>query len=394
MKTSNNRILTTHAGSLPRGEPLGTMLIDEELGKSVDKSKLEAATESRVAYVLEKQAEVGIDVVNDGEQGRVGFQTYVPQRMSGFGGASKRPFGKEFIEYPQFTKRMLERIPRTGKVFDAPEAVADIKYRDTQAIDGEIARFKRLSAKLKAPAVEYFMNAPSPGIIATTMLNAHYTSHQAYLDAVAREMRIEYLAVTKAGFVLQIDAPDLAMERVLLYQDLSDSEFAKIVEQHVAALNTALEGIPPERVRLHVCWGNWEGPHTHDVALDVILPVLYQAHVGGLSIEFANPRRQHESAALRKHPLPDKMILIPGVIDPKSNFVEHPEVVAQRIETVAKAVGDRERIIAGVDCGFGTFVGWEWVTEDVVWAKLKTLRAGADLASTRLWGKKAAVGAA
>jgi 5-methyltetrahydropteroyltriglutamate--homocysteine methyltransferase len=391
MKTSNNRILTTHAGSLPRGEPLGTMLIDEELGKSVDKSKLEAATESRVAYVLEKQAEVGIDVVNDGEQGRVGFQTYVPQRMSGFGGASKRPFGKEFIEYPQFTKRMLERIPRTGKVFDAPEAVADIKYRDTQAIDGEIARFKRLSAKLKAPAVEYFMNAPSPGIIATTMLNAHYTSHQAYLDAVAREMRIEYLAVTKAGFVLQIDAPDLAMERVLLYQDLSDSEFAKIVEQHVAALNTALEGIPPERVRLHVCWGNWEGPHTHDVALDVILPVLYQAHVGGLSIEFANPRRQHESAALRKHPLPDK---IPGVIDPKSNFVEHPEVVAQRIETVAKAVGDRERIIAGVDCGFGTFVGWEWVTEDVVWAKLKTLRAGADLASTRLWGKKAAVGAA
>ena len=390
MKTSNDRILTTHAGSLPRGEPLGTMLLDEELGKSVDKGKLEAATESRVAYVLEKEAEVGIDIANDGEQGRVGFQTYVPQRMSGFGGASKRPFGKEFIEYPQFTQRMMERIPRHSKVFDAPEAVADVKYRDTQAIDAEIARFKRLSAKLKSPVVEYFMNAPSPGIIATTMLNAHYSSHQAYLDAIAREIRTEYLAVTKAGFVLQIDAPDLAMERVLLYQDLSDSEFAKIVEQHVGALNKALEGVPRDRVRLHVCWGNWEGPHTHDVALDVILPVLYQANVGALSIEFANPRRQHESAALRKHPLPDKMILIPGVIDPKSNFVEHPEVVAQRIETVAKAVGDRERVIAGVDCGFGTFVGWEWVTEDVVWAKLKTLRAGADLASTRLWGKKGA----
>ena len=388
MKTSNDRILTTHAGSLPRGEPLGTMLLDEELGKSVDKGKLEAATESRVAYVLEKEAEVGIDIANDGEQGRVGFQTYVPQRMSGFGGASKRPFGKEFIEYPQFTQRMMERIPRHSKVFDAPEAVADVKYRDTQAIDAEIARFKRLSGKLKGPVVEYFMNAPSPGIIATTMLNAHYPSHQAYLDAIAREIRTEYLAVTKAGFVLQIDAPDLAMERVLLYQDLSDSEFAKIVEQHIGAVNKALEGVPRDRVRLHVCWGNWEGPHTHDVALDVILPVLYQANVGALSIEFANPRRQHESAALRKHPLPDKMILIPGVIDPKSNFVEHPEVVAQRIETVAKAVGDRERIIAGVDCGFGTFVGWEWVTEDVVWAKLKTLRAGADLASTRLWGKK------
>ena len=173
MKTSNDRILTTHAGSLPRGEPLGTMLLDEELGKSVDKGKLEAATESRVAYVLEKEAEVGIDIANDGEQGRVGFQTYVPQRMSGFGGASKRPFGKEFIEYPQFTQRMMERIPRHSKVFDAPEAVADVKYRDTQAIDAEIARFKRLSAKLKGPVVEYFMNAPSPGIIATTMLNAH-----------------------------------------------------------------------------------------------------------------------------------------------------------------------------------------------------------------------------
>lgn len=390
MKTSKDRILTTHAGSLPRGEPLGTMLIEEELGKPVDKSKLEAATDSRVAYVLGKQAEAGIDIINDGEQGRVGFQTYVPQRMSGFGGASKRPYGKEFIEYPQFTKRMMERIPRTGKVFDAPEAVADIKYRNTEAIDAEITRLKRLSADLKLPAVEYFMNAPSPGIIATTMLNAHYASHQAYLDAIAREIRIEYLAVTQAGLVLQIDAPDLAMERVLLYQDLSDAEFAKIVEQHVGALNKALEGIPPDQVRLHVCWGNWEGPHIHDVALDVILPVLYQAKVGALSIEFANPRRQHEAAALRKHPLPDKMILIPGVIDPKSNFVEHPEVVAQRIQTVAAAVGDRERIIAGVDCGFGTFVGWEWVTEDVVWAKLKTLRAGADLASTRLWGTKAA----
>jgi len=220
------------------------------------------------------------------------------------------------------------------------------------------------------------------------MLNAHYASHEAYLDAIAREIRIEYQAVTKAGLVLQIDAPDLAMERVLLYQDLSDAEFAKIVEQHVAALNKALEGIPADRVRLHVCWGNWEGPHIHDVALEVILPVLYQARVGALSIEFANPRRQHESAALRKHRLPDKMILIPGVIDSKSNFVEHPEVVAQRIETVVAAVGDRERVIAGVDCGFGTFVGWEWVTEDVVWPKLKTLRAGADLASTRLWGRK------
>ena len=178
------------------------------------------------------------------------------------------------------------------------------------------------------------------------------------------------------------------MERVLLYQDLSDKDFAKLVEQHVAALNRGLDGLPPDRVRLHVCWGNWEGPHNYDVAMEVILPALYQAKVGALGLEFANPRRQHETAALRKHKLPDRMLLIPGVIDPKSNFVEHPEVVAQRIEAVVAAVGDRERVIAGVDCGFGTFVGWEWVTEDVVWAKLKTLRAGADIASARLWGKR------
>ncbi len=390
MHESTDRILTTHAGSIPRGEPLGQMLIDEEAGKPVDAGALRSNIESRVSYVLEKQAQAGIDSVNDGEQGRVGFQTYVTQRMSGFGGVSKRPYGKEFIEYPQFTKRMLERLGKFSKVFDAPEAVADIKYRDTALIDAEIERLTRLGAAAKPRVTEFFMNAPSPGIVATTMLNAHYPSHEAYLDAIARELRTEYLAVTKAGFVLQIDAPDMAMERVLLYQDKSDTEYASLVEQHVAALNKALDGIPPDRVRLHVCWGNWEGPHVHDVAMEVILPALYQAKVGALGLEFASPRRQHEAAALRKCKLPDGMILIPGVIDPKSNIVEHPEVVAQRIEAVAAAVGDRERVIAGVDCGFGTFVGWEWVTEDVVWAKLATLRAGADLASQRLWGRKAA----
>jgi 5-methyltetrahydropteroyltriglutamate--homocysteine methyltransferase len=390
MHKSTDRILTTHAGSLPRGEPLGQMLIDQEAGKPVDAGALQSNIGLRVSHVLENQVQAGIDSVNDGEQGRVGFQTYVTQRMSGFGGASKRPYGKEFIEYPQFTKRMMERLGKISKVFDAPEAIADIKYRDTALIDAEIERLTRLGEAVKPRVTEFFMNAPSPGIVATTMLNAHYASHEAYLDAIARELRTEYLAVTKAGFVLQIDAPDMAMERVLLFQNMSDMEYAKVVEQHVAALNKALEGIPADRVRLHVCWGNWEGPHVHDVAMEVILPALYQAKVGALGLEFANPRRQHEAAALRKSKLPDNLILIPGVIDPKSNFVEHPEVVAQRIETVAAAVGDRERVIAGVDCGFGTFVGWEWVTEDVVWAKLATLRAGADLASQRLWGRKAA----
>jgi 5-methyltetrahydropteroyltriglutamate--homocysteine methyltransferase len=390
MQRSTDRILTTHVGSIPRGETLGQMLIDQEQGKSVDEAKLNAAIDERVGHVLEKEREVGIDVANDGEQGRVGFQTYIPLRMDGFGGASKRPYGKEFIEFSQFTQRMLARIPKHSKVFDAPECVGELKYRDTKAIDAEIARYKRLSEGVKSSFAELFMNAPSPGIIATTMLNAHYDSHQAYLDAIAREIHIEYAKVVEAGFVLQIDAPDMAMERVLLYQDMSDSEYGKLVEQHVDSLNKALGGLPADRVRLHVCWGNWEGPHNHDVAMEVVLPALYQAKVGGLSLEFANPRRQHETAAIKANRVPDSMILIPGVIDSKSNFVEHPEVVAQRIEAVVAAIGDRERVIAGVDCGFGTFVGWEWVTEDVVWAKLRSLREGADIASTRLWGKKAA----
>jgi 5-methyltetrahydropteroyltriglutamate--homocysteine methyltransferase len=386
MQRSTDRILITHTGSLPRGEPLSSMLIDEESGQPVDAQSIRTAVEQRVAHVIKKQVEVGIDVVNDGEQGRVGFQTYLMQRMSGFGGASSRPYGKEFLEFPQFTERMMQRIPKTGKVFNAPQAIAEIQYLSTDAIDAEVERLTRLGSGIRANVAGLFMNAPSPGIVACTMLNAYYDSQEAYLNAIARELRKEYARVVDAGFVLQIDAPDLAMERVLLYQDLTDAEFARTVEQHVAALNKALEGLPRERIRLHVCWGNWEGPHNHDVDMEVLLPALYDAKVGALGLEFANPRRQHEAAALAKRTLPDEMVLIAGVIDSKSNFVEHPQVVAQRIEAVVKAVGDRERVVAGVDCGFGTFVGWEWVTEDVVWAKLRTLREGADLASRRLWG--------
>ena len=393
MTAAKHRILTTHTGSLPRGEPLSSLLIDQEQGEPVNERELELATDKRVAHVLKKQAEVGIDIANDGEQGRVGFQTYLMQRMSGFGGVSKRPYGKEFLEFPQFTERMMQRIPKTGKVFDAPQAVDDIHYLGTALLDAEIARLKRLAGEQRTPFAGLFMNAPSPGIVACTMLNAYYDSQEAYLDAIARELRIEYTRVVEAGFLLQIDAPDLAMERVLLYQDLSDAEFAKTVELHVAALNKALAGIPREQVRLHVCWGNWEGPHNHDVDMGLLLPALYQAHVGGLGLEFANPRRQHEVAAIAKQSLPDHLTLVAGVIDSKSNFIEHPEVVAQRLESVVRAVGDPERVVAGVDCGFGTFVGWEWVTEDVVWAKLKSLHEGADLASSRVFGNGLETGA-
>ena len=390
MHKSVDHIMITHTGSLPRGQELNDLLIADEAGESVDQRKLSDMVDKRVAYVMQKQREAGVDVANDGEQGRVGFQTYIPKRMSGFGGESKRPFGREWIELPLFTQKFMARLPKTGKVFGCPEAVADIKYHDKEAIKTELARFKRHAGEVKPSFPEMFFAEPSPGIIATTMLNAYYKTYEDYLSAIAREMHYEYKSVVDAGLILQIDAPDLAMERVLLFQDKSDNEFVKIIEQHIAALNKALEGIPRDRVRLHICWGNWEGPHIYDIGLEPLLPVFYQANVGGLSIEFANARRQHEYAALRKHKLPDNMVLLPGVIDSKINLVEHPEVVAQRIETAVAAVGDRERVIASSDCGFGTFAGWEWVAEDVVWLKLKTMREGADIATKRLWGKKAA----
>ncbi len=390
MQRSTNRILTTHAGSLPRGEPLGSMLLAHEKGEKLDEAAFKKAVEARVAHVVKNQAEAGIDIANDGEQSRVGFQTYIPLRMKGFGGASQRPYGKEFVRFGEFTKRMMQRIPNTSKVFDAPQAISELKYEDTKAIEEEIALYKRLTDGMKSKFTEFFMNAPSPGIVATTMLNAHYKTHQDYLDAISREIAKAYKKVVDAGFILQIDAPDMAMERVLLYQDMSDAEFVKTVEQHVDALNKALAGLPPDRVRLHVCWGNWEGPHNYDIAMEPLLSALYQAKVGALGLEFANPRRQHEAGALRKKKLPDNMVLLAGVVDPKTNFIEHPEVVAQRIEAVVSAVGDRERVIACVDCGFGTFVNWEWVTEDIVWEKMRSLSAGAALASSRLWGKKVA----
>jgi 5-methyltetrahydropteroyltriglutamate--homocysteine methyltransferase len=386
MKLSTERILTTHAGSMPRGEPLSSMLIDQEDGKRIDRRKIDEVTEERVAHVMKKEAEVGVDIANDGEQGRVGFQTYMPQRMDGFGGESSRPYGREFVEFPKFTERMLARIPKTGKVFNAPEAISELKYHGESELQKEIDRAKRQAEKANSRVSELFMNAPSPGIIATTMLNAYYDSDEAYLDAIVREISKEYRAVVEAGFILQIDAPDVAMERVLLYQDLTDAEFVEQVELHVDAINRALEGIARDRVRLHVCWGNWEGPHCFDVAMGVILPALYQAKVGAIGLEFANPRRQHETAALKANKPPKDMAVIPGVIDSKTNFVEHPELVANRIEAVVDAVGDKERVIAGVDCGFGTFVGWEWVSEDVMWAKFKSLSDGAAVVSKRLWG--------
>ena len=387
MITSRDRILTTHVGSLPRNEKLSDLLVRREASETFDAAEMTSEMDKAVSHVVEQQKKAGIDIGNDGEQQRVGFQTYVPQRMTGFAGVSKRRRGREFEEFPELVAMLMRRFPLVSKQQNAPEAQAEIHYKNTKDIDGEIARFKAIASGAFS---ELFMTAASPGIISSTMLNAYYDSHEAYLNAIAREMSKEYQAIHQAGLVLQIDAPDLAMDRTMMHRDLSDRDFIKACELQVAAINKGIEGIPRERVRLHVCYGNWEGPHIYDVPLANILPALYQANVGALSIEFSNPRHAHEYAAFRQHPLPAHMLLIPGVIETTSNFVEHPQVVARRIEDAVTAVGERERVIASTDCGFGTFTNREWVIEPAVWLKLRALREGADLASARLWGKKTA----
>jgi 5-methyltetrahydropteroyltriglutamate--homocysteine methyltransferase len=386
MRRSDERILTTHVGSLPRDPALSDLLIRDELGEGIDRAELARLGEKAVRHVVERQAACGVDVVNDGEQPRVGFQTYVAQRMKGFGGESKRPRPRDYIDFPGFAAWSAKRAPRRSKVSNAPQAVAEVVYEDLSAAQEECRLFRSALSDLPTAPVESFMTAASPGIIATTLLNAHYDSYEAYVFALAREMRKEYELIAR-DFVLQIDAPDLAMERTVLFADKSVAEFIKIAEMHVAAVNEAVAGIPRERVRLHCCWGNYEGPHVHDVPLADILPVLTQAKVGGLSIEFANPRHQHEYANLKRLGLPPEFVLLPGVIDTSTNYVEHPEVVANRICEAVDAIGDRERVIASSDCGFGTFAGSEMVSEDIVWEKLKACRAGADIATRRLWGR-------
>src|SRR6516165_1691707 len=387
MRTPPARVRTTYVGSLPRNEKLSDLLVRREASEAFEPAEMASEMDKAVRHVVEQQKKAGIDIGNDGEQQRVGFQTYVPQRMTGFAGVSKRRRGREFEEFPELVASLMRRFPQVSKQQNAPEAQDEIHYKDTKDIDAEIARFKTIAGNTFSEA---FMTAASPGIISSTMLNAYYDSHEAYLDAIAREMKKEYQAIHRAGLVLQIDAPDLAMDRTMMHRDLSDRDFVKACELQVAAINKGIAGIPRERVRLHVCYGNWEGPHIYDVPLANILPALYQANVGALSIEFSNPRHAHEYAAFRQHPLPAHMLLIPGVIETTSNFVEHPQVVARRIEDAVAAVGERERVVASTDCGFGTFTRREWVIEPVVWLKLKSIRDGADIASARLCGKKSA----
>jgi len=385
MKRSEQRILTTHVGSLPRTTALRDLLVRQDRGEKVDAATLARESETAVRHVVAKQLEAGIDVGNDGEQPRVGFSTYPAKRMRGFGGESKRRMSRDIAEHPDYMARLARMRTGAARINDAPQAIAEVAYADLSEATAECDLFQRGVAGTKGFA-EPFMTAASPGVIATIMLDAFYGSHERYIRALAREMRKEYELIVARGFVLQLDCPDLAMERTRFFQDEPLDGFLSAVALHIDAINEAIAGIPRDRVRLHLCWGNYDGPHTHDVPLEPLLPVIYRAKVGALSLPLASPRHQHELKAFRQHPLPADMLFLPGVIDSTTNVVEHPEVVADRITAAVTAIGDRTRVLASVDCGFGTFAGSQLVEESVVWAKLRTLREGADIATKRLWG--------
>ena len=337
-------------------------------------------------WVVKKQAEADVDIANNGEQQREGFFLHIRHRMSGFGGSWQRRTRADALRYPVFRRIMEEQLAARQAVSNMgpPQAIGAVRYLGRDAVEAECADFRAALADTGVHFAEAFVTAPSPGIIAGAMENRHYPTENAYLADLGAALREEYEAIVAAGFLLQLDCPDLALERHLSYQDRPLSDFLGFVERVVATINTALVHIPREQVRLHVCWGNYEGPHDCDVPLADILPILYEAQVGAFFLPFANPRHAHEYKLFEKMPLADDQLLVAGVIDSLTNFVEHPETIADRIERVAHAVGDPHRVIAGTDCGFDTSAGMGRVAEDIVWAKLTALADGARLASQRL----------
>jgi 5-methyltetrahydropteroyltriglutamate--homocysteine methyltransferase len=388
MQRSTSRILTTHTGSLPRPRELTRLYASRARGEAADAKEIDRAGREAVRAVVRKQQAVGVDVGNNGEQQRDSFFLYLKARLSGLGGSWERPSRADVDRYPDFKRMWIEQHASRTQVSalgGLPKAIGEVRYLDARAIEDECRDFRAVLAENPGMFVEPFMSAPSPGILATAVRNEHYDTMASYLAALGRALQVEYEAIVRNGLLLQIDAPDLALERHITWKDRPTAEFVAFVEQVVATINRALVNVPRDRVRLHVCWGNSESPHDCDVPLDDILPALQQANVGGLVLPFANPRHAHEFKCFAKHPLADDQVLVAGVIDSLTNFVEHPEVVADRIERVAAVVGDPTRVLAGTDCGFDTSAGWGRVAEDVVWAKLTSLRDGARLASARLF---------
>lgn len=386
MKTSADRILTTHMGSLPRPDPLADLLVAQAEGRLADEKAIAQKTEEAMDYVVRRQLESGIDVGNDGEVPRSTFFGYITRRMSGFGGQSKRRPILDMQRFPKWWENYQRRGVRRLNVYGFPAAVGPVRYESLDEAKAEIDAFERALKRQPRQFAETFVTAVSPGFAACSLENQHYDSHEAYVFALARALKPEYEYVVSRGHVLQIDSPDLGIERAGFFQDEPLPKFLEAMEMHVAALNEALADVPRDRVRFHACWGNRDSPHVHDVPAPDVLPVCFQVKAAALCLPFANARHAHEIDAFKTQKLPDHMALVCGVIETTHNYVEHPLLVAERLERAARAVGDKERVIAGTDCGFGTIVGDTQVSEDVVWAKLAAMREGAEIASGRLWG--------
>lgn len=380
MKYSADRILTTHVGSLPRSKAVTDGVFARENEQPIDLVEFAATVRQAVADVVARQVDVGIDVVSDGEMSKISYATYIKDRITGFAGDSERNPPADLEEFPGFLKRQASSGGTPS--YKRPCCVGDIAVKDMGPLREDLANLGAAVSR-HAPQ-EAFMNAASPGVIALFQPNKHYPSHEAYLAALADAMRTEYEAIVDAGFILQLDSPDLGLGRHMLFKDKPESEYQALANLHVDALNDALRNVPANKVRLHVCWGNYEGPHHCDAPMELVLPIAMRAKPQALLFEASNPRHAHEWEVFRDATIPEDKILVPGVIDSTTNFVEHPRLVAQRIERFAAIVG-RERVIAGTDCGFSTFAGFGAVDEDIVYAKLQAMADGAALASQTLW---------
>ena len=380
MQTSRDRILTTHVGSLPRPPELRQLLVAKDKGEPYDKAELERLTREAVIAIVRRQAATGIDIVNDGEMSKPGYSTYVADRLSGFAGHEPAKPRLDTRDHPNFMAA-YERM--TGaNVARRSVCVGPIAVKDREPLLQDIANLRDALAQVSV--AEGFMTAASPGLVPVFQNNRHYPSHEAYVEAIAAAMQQEYEAIVEAGFVLQLDCPDLAMAHHTSFQDLDEADFLKRAAFHIEALNHAVRNIPAECMRIHICWGNYEGPHDHDIDFAKVAPILVNAKPMALVVEAANPRHAHEWRIWQEVTLPDDKILIPGVLDTSTNYVEHPELVAERLCRFADLVG-RERVIAGSDCGFGTFAGYGKLDPDISFKKLRAMVEGAAIASKRLW---------
>jgi 5-methyltetrahydropteroyltriglutamate--homocysteine methyltransferase len=386
MRRSTDRFLTTHTGSLPRPDDLVRTMYAREEGVPVERAALEQRVAQAVDEVVRKQVDAGIDIVDDGEMSKPSYATYVKDRLAGFGGSGNTFVYQDLVGFPNLAKRVFGDPGRSRR--KTPACNAAIGVRDPEAARTDTAHLRAALDALPVAARERvqdaFLTAASPGVVSLFFRDDHYGSEEAYLAAIAEAMRHEYETVANAGFLLQIDCPDLGMGRHIQYADLSLPEFRRKAEMHVEALNYALRNIPAEQLRMHLCWGNYEGPHHCDVPLADVVDIVFRAKPSALVLEAANPRHAHEWKLFESVKLPEGKLLIPGVIESKSNFIEHPEVVAQRIARYANLVG-RENVIAGSDCGYGTWVGQAADDADVVWAKFAAMAEGARIASAQFW---------